>query len=71
MACEAVRIGRVKRKGHAVAEIIGGKKRYYCLGYIDMMYEDLLPCCRECRRNAIYAQEDLDAWNRKEKQDDT
>jgi len=65
MECNAVKLGFAKRKGRPICEIIGEQKRYYCLGYVDAMTDDLLLCCRECRRNAIYAQEDLDAWNRR------
>ena len=62
MACEAKKRGIVPRRGKASIEWWSGNKpQYYCMGYIDKMYDELLPVCQECRNNVRYAQVDLDA----------
>lgn len=61
MACEAVKHGRVKRRGKPSVEFFySGRPFYYCFGYIDPMTDELLDECRDCKSNVIYAQEDYD-----------
>lgn len=43
----------------------GTKDRIYCLGRIDLQTDELTDICRKCRDCVIYAQEDLDEFNRR------
>ena len=60
--CKAMKTGQVKLRGKASLEWRDddGIPHYYCQGYIDLRTDELLPVCRECRDNVIYAQEDLE-----------
>ena len=42
----------------------GEKDRIYCCGRVDLMTDELLDVCRNCKDCVIYAQQDLDEWNR-------
>lgn len=54
------------KRGKATKEWNDGEKdRIYCQGRIDLMTDELLDVCKNCRDCVIYAQEDLDAWNRR------
>jgi len=66
MSCQAVKNGEVKRKGKPSIEYLddNGKPVYYCYGYIDYGTEELIPTCSNCKRNAKYAQRDLDLKNK-------
>ena len=59
--CMAVKNGNVKRKGKPSIEWYNesGKPQYYCLGYIDIMYDELLQECRMCKQNVIYAENEV------------
>lgn len=64
--CKAKKTGQVKERGKASVEFHkDGKPQYYCYGYCDAMTDELLDVCRECRDNVIYAQDDMDEWNKK------
>lgn len=43
-----------------------GKPQYYCYGFGHKETGKLLEVCQNCRQNVVYAQDDLDAWNKKE-----
>ena len=59
--CDAVKQCIVKYKGKPSLEYFYDcKPYYYCYGYIDMQTDELLDVCKKCRKNVIYAQEDLD-----------
>jgi hypothetical protein len=60
--CKAKKLGKVKERGKASLEWHDkdGTPHYYCYGYKDARTEELLPICRECRDNVIFAQEDLE-----------
>jgi len=60
--CRAKKTGQVKLRGKASVEWHDedGTPHYYCYGYVDESTEELLPICRECRDNVIFAQEDLE-----------
>ena len=60
--CKALKTRQVKLRGKASLEWHDGDgtPHYYCYGYTDQRTEELLPVCRECRDNVIYAQEDFD-----------
>lgn len=62
MFCQAVENGEVKKKGKASVEYLDNKGNpvYYCYGYLSLETEELIQSCLNCRRNVIYAQEDLD-----------
>jgi len=59
--CRAKETRQVKERGKASIEWRDedGTPHYYCHGYVDNSTEELLPVCKECRDNVIYAQEDL------------
>jgi hypothetical protein len=65
MSCQAVKKGEVKQKGKPSIEYhdTNGKPVYYCHGYIDCGTEELIKTCANCRKNVIYAQEDLEKMN--------
>lgn len=70
MSCEAVKNGTVKRNGKASLEFFyAGRPFYYCFGYIDRMTDEPLDVCRSCKSNVIYAQDDYDVLNRRQKND--
>ena len=60
--CKAKKTGQVKERGKASIEWRDedGKPSYYCFGYTDASTDDLLPICRECGDNVIFAQADLE-----------
>jgi hypothetical protein len=60
--CKAKKLGEVKRRGKASLEWRDedGTPHYYCYGYNDGSTEELIPVCRECIDNVIYAQDDLE-----------
>ena len=60
--CKAVKLGQAKRRGKPSIEWWSkdGTPHYYCLGYMGMATEELLPICKECCDNAEYAQGDMD-----------
>ncbi len=61
MGCKAVASGKVKRKGRASLEFYkDGKPQYYCYGYIDSMYDEPLPECKECKKFVDHAIEDFE-----------
>ena len=61
--CRAKKTGEVTERGKASAEWHkDGKPQQYCLGYINLMTDELLEVCRNCKDNVIYAQEDLDNY---------
>lgn len=61
MNCKAVENGEVKRKGDASIEYYdNGKPVYYCIGWLDNDTEELRDTCKKCKKNVIYAQDDLD-----------
>ena len=62
MSCLAKKSGVVNRKGYASIEYYDkdDKPVYYCYGYTDKMTDELIPICKECRKNVIYAQEDME-----------
>lgn len=64
--CRAKKFGEVKIRGKASLEWRDedGTPHYYCHGYKDLSNEELLPVCRECKDNVIYAQEDLEKLER-------
>lgn len=64
--CKAKKTGQVKERGKASIEWRDEDEtpHYYCYGYTDASTEDLLPVCRECRDNVIFAQEDLEQSKR-------
>ena len=41
------------------------KDRIYCYGQNDASTEELLPECRACADNVIYAQQDADEWGKR------
>ncbi|URZ06450.1 hypothetical protein [Clostridium felsineum] len=67
MSCQAVKNGKVKRKGKPSIEWHddSGKPVYYCYGWADYGTEDLIETCSKCPKNVIYAQRDLEAINEK------
>lgn len=49
--CMLVAHGVVRQKGKPSIEFYkNGKPQYYCMGYIDLMYDEEFPECRECPR---------------------
>lgn len=60
--CKALKTGKVKRRGKASLEWRDedNTPHYYCCGYTDVSTENLLPVCKECRDNVIFAQKDLE-----------
>ncbi|GEM_PF-2000969 len=62
MSCQAVQNGEVKEKGKPSIECYddNGKPVYYCYGWNDASTEELIETCSNCKRNVIYAQEDLE-----------
>ncbi|MBU5331690.1 hypothetical protein KQI61_05730 [Anaerocolumna aminovalerica] len=60
--CKAKNLGEVRERGKASLEWHDedGTPHYYCQGYKDASTEELLPTCRNCRDNVIFAQEDLE-----------
>ncbi len=61
--CQAAKQGIVKRRERPSIEFCkDGKPQYYCYGYIDAMTDEMLAVCKNCKDNAIYAQDDLDKW---------
>jgi hypothetical protein len=62
MSCRAVKNGEVKKKGKSSIEYHddNGKAVYYCYGYIDYGTEELIETCSKCKKNVIFAQEDLE-----------
>ena len=70
MACIAKESGKVSRRGQPSIEWYKeGKQQYYCYGYIDKMTDEPLPECKECRCHVDKAQDDLDEYNRRKKND--
>lgn len=63
MSCKAKLTSIVRNRGKESVEWHkDGAPQYYCMGYIDNRTEELLPVCRECRENVIYAQEDFEEY---------
>lgn len=51
------------KKGRRDKEWYDGKKwRIYCYGYIDPMYDEPLPECRNCPEHVDKSQDDFDKW---------
>ena len=58
MNCAAVKSGKVARRGKASLEYVkDGNKYYFCMGYIDLMTDEFLPACAECKQNVRWADE--------------
>lgn len=58
MSCEAVKNREVKRRGKSSMEYIkDGNKYYFCLGYIDLVTDELLQICAKCKQNVRWADE--------------
>lgn len=62
MSCQAVNNGEVKRRGEASVEGYGPYKNpiYFCLGYNDLLTDELIQTCKDCKENVIYADELFD-----------
>lgn len=61
MSCKAKINGEVKVKGQSSIEFYkDGKPQYYCYGYNDISTDKLIETCKNCRKNVIYAQDDLE-----------
>ena len=60
----------IHEKGRASIEWYKeGKAQYYCYGYKDRRTDELIEECQKCRKNVIYAQEDLEEYiNSKKKE---
>jgi hypothetical protein len=56
-------LGRRSKTSHEWND--GEKDRIYCLGYLDRRTDELMPECEVCADNVNKAQEDLEAWNRR------
>lgn len=68
MGCRAVATEKVQRKGRASLEFYkDGKPQYYCYGYIDMMYDETLPECKECKKYIDRALEDFERMKNNER----
>lgn len=64
--CAAKKNGEVPTRGNPSIEWYkDGVPQYYCYGYVDKMTGNLLETCRNCRDNVLYAQLDLDEWNKR------
>lgn len=54
--CLAVAQHIVSEKGNASIErYVDGVPQYYCYGYIDRQTDELIPHCRNCKNNVMYA----------------
>lgn len=54
------------KRGHPTHEWNDGKKDHiYCYGYIDRMTDDPLPECLACPDHVSHAQDDMDAFFRR------
>jgi hypothetical protein len=63
--CKAVKTYEVPRRGKTSHEWTkDGKQQYYCYGWKNKMTDELLEVCRNCKDNVIYAQDDMDKWQR-------
>lgn len=73
MICQAVKIKQSKAKGKSSHEWTSkdGTKHYYCQGWIDASTECLLPVCRDCKSNVIWAQYDMNKEPTHEAKGDT
>lgn len=60
--CLAKKTGQVKIRGKASIEWYDDDENphYYCHGYFDCSNEELLPVCKDCVDNVIFAQRDLE-----------
>ena len=60
MGCKLVALGKVKTKGNATLEFYkDGKPQYYCLGYINKMYDEAMEECKECKKYVNNAENDF------------
>lgn len=64
--CKTVLDGRVNNKGKSSIEFYKfGRPQRYCMGLIDLMYNELLQECKDCQMN-VYKVDD-DKWKKEGK----
>lgn len=72
VTCKAKKKGIVKRRGKPTIEFYKDEKpQYYCYGYIDSETDEPLEDCKRCKDFVDQAQEDLEKYIERCRNEDT